>query len=190
VLCATKRSLPDLVRAGRFREDLYFRINALCLQLPPLRSRREDILPLAELFAKRFWTSRGYTTTAEISADALRTLIAHDWPGNVRELAHAIEHGAMFSHGAPIALQHLPPSVVLAGKSDVVELKLEGLESAPYAEIVVSCERKLIDWALARTGGNQARAAELLKLSRTTLRGRIAAVRGQGPSEPGEAQGK
>jgi DNA-binding NtrC family response regulator len=190
VLCATKRSLPDLVREGRFREDLYFRINAVCLQLPPLRSRREDILPLAELFAKRFWKSRGYTTAPEISADVLRTLVAHDWPGNVRELAHAIEHGAMFSHGAPIAPQHLPPSVGAAGKSELVELKLEGLDAVSYTDIVASCERKLIDWALGRTGGNQARAAELLKLSRTTLRGRIAAVRGQGPIEPGDATGK
>jgi DNA-binding NtrC family response regulator len=183
VLCATKRSLPELVRSGRFREDLYFRINAVCVTLPPLRERREDILPLADHFAKRFWAERGYATSPEIAEDALRAFLSYEWPGNVRELAHAIEHGAMFSGGAPIASKHLPPSIGAPDKSEMVELRLEGYQSVPYTEIVTACERQLIDWALGRTGGNQARAAELLRLSRTTLRGRIAAVRGEAPEK-------
>jgi DNA-binding NtrC family response regulator len=92
VLCATKRSLPDLVRAGRFREDLYYRINTVVIVVPALRGRREDIIPLAEHFARVFTEARHPPKEPQLSPELLHALRSYDWPGNVRELMHAMEH--------------------------------------------------------------------------------------------------
>lgn len=177
VICATKQSLDALVRAGQFRADLYYRIHTIHLTLPPLRGRREDILPLAEHFLQRFAAQRK-APTPEMTPEALECLWAHDWPGNVRELEHAIEHAVMFARGGRVEPAHLPQHVRGAAAPPLVELHLEGVERVDMNALLQDTERRLFDWALSRTAGNQARAADRLALSRTTLRSRIAALRG------------
>jgi two-component system, NtrC family, response regulator HydG len=173
VVCATKRSLPALVESGLFREDLYYRINTIGIHIPPLRERPADILLLAEHFAEQF-SSSGQAVELPLETQAL--LLAHPWPGNVRELEHAMEHAVTFARGSDILPRHLPPQVVPAPERPIVSLHLEGREQVPFERAMAECERDLIDWALAQTGGNQVQAAKLLGLSRTTLRGRLAGL--------------
>jgi DNA-binding NtrC family response regulator len=174
VLCATKRSLEELVKAGRFREDLFYRINTIALHLPPLRERPADVIPLAQHFAARFTHC---DEPPKLASDTEEILLGHHWPGNVRELEHAIEHAIAFSRCGFIEPRHLPPHLQPSPARPVVSLDLENRESVCFESVIGECERELLDWALGRTGGNQVQAAKLLGLSRTTLRGRLAAVR-------------
>jgi len=183
VLCATKRSLGSLVEQGQFRSDLYYRINAIRLSLPPLRARREDVIALAEHFAKRLAGRRGLAATPEITPGALQLLTAYGWPGNVRELKHAIEHAVAFSRGNAIERANLPDPIQETAPARILQLDLEGQQSVPFDELLAAAQRELFDWALTRAGGNQTRAAALLQISRTTLRSRLAALRR--PVEPG-----
>jgi DNA-binding NtrC family response regulator len=173
VVGATKRSLLELVREGKFREDLYYRINAISIELPPLRERREDIPALAEHFVRTFGQARG--TLPEILPETMNALLAHDWPGNVRELQHAIEHAVTFCRKEPMSPQHLAPHLRPTAAPKLLSLHLDGHDQVSFHEVVESCERGLVEWALARTAGNQVRAAELLHMSRTTFRARLAA---------------
>ena len=175
VLCATKRSLPELVREGRFREDLYYRIGAVSVVVPPLRERRDDIVPLAEHFAGEWCGSRG-RPRAELGDAVLDRLLRHDWPGNVRELRHAVEHALAFSSGGALRPEHLPSGLGESGPRPLLELHLEARTSVPLQEVVADCERRLIRWALALASGNQVRAAELLRLSRTTMRNKMSVL--------------
>ena len=184
VVCATKRSLTDLMREGRFREDLFYRINTVVIPLPPLRDRTEDILPLAEYFAGKFWKARGYSGDPEIGGEAIKILVSYDWPGNVRELLHAIEHAVAFCRGLPIEGRHLPASLSTVREDRRIELNLAGIEDLSFTEVMANCERQLFDWALARAGGNQVQAAELLHLPRTTFRSRLAGLRSEPPPPP------
>jgi DNA-binding NtrC family response regulator len=178
VLCATKKSLPELVRAGRFRDDLYYRINTVVVELPPLRARPEDIVPLAQHFAQQLHTGRG-AAPIELAPDLLRALRAHDWPGNVRELAHAMEHAVAFAKGGTVEAKHLPARIAPPPTAaPIVELHLDGLDRVSFPVVVAECERLLFDWALKRAGGNQVQAAELLMMPRTSFRSRLAALRG------------
>jgi DNA-binding NtrC family response regulator len=183
VLCATKHALEELVKAGRFREDLYYRVNTITLHLPPLRDRAADILPLAEHFAARF-SQEGQAP--QLLPDTQRILLSHQWPGNVRELEHAIEHAVTFAHGADITPRHLPPHLQPSPERPLVSLHLENRSSVSFDGVIAECERELLDWALATTGGNQVQAAKLLDLSRTTLRGRLTALRRRDPEEDPE----
>jgi DNA-binding NtrC family response regulator len=190
IIAATHRHLEEEVLRGRFRQDLYYRLNVLPIRLPALRDRAEDI----PLLVRHFWarSARLDTGVLELPADMVTALASYDWPGNVRELLHAIERmAALHSEGAwsaadlPSQLQnHIYAS--LAGAS---ELELAagvgagcdaGCEAAPFeilpaAAPVVSlaqcdvCQRKAIATALVSTGGERARAARLLGIGRTTL---------------------
>jgi DNA-binding NtrC family response regulator len=185
VLCATKRSLDELVEAGRFREDLYYRINTIALHLPPLRERPVDVIPLAEHFAAHF---AGHAEPPTLAPETEELLLRHHWPGNVRELEHAIEHAIAFSRCERIEPRHLPPHLRPSPARPVVALDLENRDCVCFETVITECERELLDWALARTGGNQVQAAKLLGLSRTTLRGRLAAVREQDAATSGASQ--
>src|SRR5512140_317657 len=103
ILCATHRDLRKAVAEGRFREDLYYRLNVFCLEVPPLRRRLEDVLPLAEMFLRQ-----EKHPTARFTAAAQRVLTPHAWPGNVRELANAVKHGAVLSGANDVDVAHLP----------------------------------------------------------------------------------
>lgn len=156
ILCATHRDIGKLVQRGDFREDLYFRLNVLTLRVPPLRERREDILPLARHFlANERRPLRGFTQQAE------ERLLAHAWPGNVRELANAIQHGVALANGLDIDANDLPEGIgesVGPRESDAMDLR-------PLSEV----EREHILRVLDACGGSQAEAARVLGIARNTL---------------------
>jgi DNA-binding NtrC family response regulator len=174
IVSATNQNLEARVREGRFREDLYFRLNVVRLEVPPLRERREDI-PL--LVAYYLDASRG----AGVTEDALELLKAHAWPGNVRELRNAVERGVVLAQGGPVRREHLPESVVSPrplGESDVEARVRELVEklaaqAAPgevFREVEARWEKALIRRMLEQTGGNQVKASKHLGINRMTLR--------------------
>jgi DNA-binding NtrC family response regulator len=160
ILAATNADLRAAVAAGRFREDLFFRLNTVEIHLPPLRERRDDIPELAAYFLRQF-AARYNRPVATIGADAMRALLAYVWPGNVRELAHAIERATLLAEGGALSASDL--SFRAAGES-VARLDDMSLEDV---------ERVLITKALARFEGNVTAAADALGLSRSALYRRL-----------------
>lgn len=166
VISATSRDLSADVAAGRFRDDLYFRLNVFCLHLPPLRERVEDIPLLAEHFQKRY--GRGAEDLQlRIEPDALRSLMAHRWPGNIRELENAVERACILCEGGRITSSCLPPSVRLREESYQSESECDENLSIKKAEETI--ERELIKKALTKTGGNRTQAAKILEISHRSL---------------------
>ena len=162
LIAATNADLRAEVAAGRFREDLLFRLNTIELQLPPLRERREDILPLAQYFLRRHAARYG-KQRAGISHDAAQLLRAYDWPGNVRELDHAVERAVLLARldSLEVADFSLAPPSARAGLPAASPMNLEELE------------RETIRQALARHDGNVSLAAKALGLSRSALYRRL-----------------
>jgi DNA-binding NtrC family response regulator len=161
VLCATNRDIREEVQAGRFREDLYFRLHVFAIRLPPLRERREDVPPLVAHFVQKFEAETGKRVRA-VTPEALAALQAHSWPGNVRELRNAVERAMILVDGDVIGEDHLPPDV-RAAQPEAASLRIPlGL---PLDEV----ERQVILASLDRNGGNKARTAELLGISEKTL---------------------
>ncbi len=156
VVCATHHDLETEVKRGRFREDLYFRVSAFAIPIPPLRDRRSEIVPLARRFADEL--ARGRTITFEPSALAL--LEAYDWPGNVRELRNAIERALVLGESR-IAAEHLPERVVAAAP--------DGARPRDIRQRVASMEKQAILDALMDASGKQAAAAKALGISRFAL---------------------
>jgi DNA-binding NtrC family response regulator len=158
VIAATNRDLRAAVTSGTFREDLYFRLGAFVITVPPLRDRREDIPALAHAFVKRA-AIRLKKAVTSISPDAMTALMSYGWPGNVRELEHAIERAVIVASGSSIKVRELPPEVSQQSRSrpadDSLDLKAQ--------------ERALIERALDRYRGNRKQAAEALKISTVTL---------------------
>ena len=161
IIGATNRDLDAAVKEGRFREDLYHRLNVVPITLPPLRERPEDIPDLAAYFLERFSreTKKRVTT---ISPEAMERLVGYGWPGNVRELANVIERALVLGHGTTITPRDLPPRVAAAATEPASD-------AGSYQSAVNSYRRELIMNALARTGGNRAAAATALGLHRTHL---------------------
>ncbi len=169
ILAATNRELQVDAESGRFREDLYYRINVIHLHLPPLRHRRGDIPDLARHFAVKT-CARFNVTPKRLTPDAIRVLQAYPWPGNVRELENVIERSVALETSEVISSGSLPPHLSGSTADDATEdvaLPEEGLDLEEYLDGV---RRSLIRQALARTGGQQKRAAELLRLSYRALR--------------------
>jgi len=164
VLTATNRDLESAVRDGRFREDLYYRLNVVAIVIPPLRDRREDIFELAQFLLRRS-AARLRTPTPTISEEARAFLCQNDWPGNVRELEHCLERALILSRSGVILPEHVtlasPPAA--ADPLDAFNLD-DGLHGA-----VRNLERKLIERALTAASGNRTRAAQLLKINRRLL---------------------
>ncbi len=158
VVAATNRDLKEAVAKGTFREDLYFRLAAFVITVPPLRERRDDIPALVHEFVRRCAT-RLKKDVRTVSAEAMRALINYGWPGNVRELEHAIERAAILAHGTAITLRELPPEVSEKRKTASMGDPLN----------IRSQERELIRRALERYKGNRKRAAEALNISTVTL---------------------
>ncbi len=163
ILAATHRDLKDLVARGRFREDLYYRLNVLDLSIPPLRERRGDLLPLVRHILQRLTGPVG--EPPEIAPRAWAALERHPFPGNVRELEHALERALVLSRGRRIDLEHLPPEVARAAD----EPPPASDELQPLAASVRDFERSQILRALARSGGRRGEAAKLLGISRKSL---------------------
>ena len=167
VIAATNVDLKKWVAEGRFRDDLYYRLCVITIQIPPLRVRREDIPLLAEHFM-RVYASENQKPIGGLDPEAYRALLDHDWPGNVRELENAIERAVVLCPpGGKIGLGLLPESVLSPDRGELpIRLPENG---ATYKQMVEEYERRLIRTALRRTGGVQKRAAEMLKIKPTTL---------------------
>lgn len=164
VIAATNRNLEELMREGRFRDDLYYRLAVAALRLPPLRERREDIPLLANQFLEQ--CSRRMNRSFQVSADALRALQEYSWPGNIRELQNVIEQAAVFAQGEIISAAALPANVRLRGGGLLAKLHLE-LPDEPIS--LEEVERELLLAALVKHDWNQTRAARYLGISRNTL---------------------
>jgi DNA-binding NtrC family response regulator len=159
VIAATNRNLEDAVKAGHFREDLYYRLNVFPINVPSLAERLEDIPALVESFLLKFRHSAG------VEDGVMRKLMEYPWPGNVRELENCIERGLIMANGAPIALSHLPENIRLnftAGFSQAMRLPDEGIS-------LDELEKSLVIQALEKAGGNKTRAAKLLGISRRAM---------------------
>ncbi|RMH41192.1 MAG: sigma-54-dependent Fis family transcriptional regulator [Deltaproteobacteria bacterium] len=173
VVATTKIDLERAAAEGRFRPDLYYRLRTLELRLPALRERRDDIPLLAAHFLAQI-AARDGRDPPPLADDAAAALIAAPWPGNVRELRGAIEGAYVLARGGPVEAAHLPASV--RGGAAVgapFALHLDGVDRLDMPAVVRAFEHALIDWALDRAGGSQARAAELLGLPRTTLQSKL-----------------
>jgi DNA-binding NtrC family response regulator len=156
IVAATNRDLDGAVKEGRFREDLYHRLNVVPIMLPPLRERREDIPALAHHFLQRF-AKEVKKTFSEVSGETLAKLCAYDWPGNVRELGNVIERAVVLSQGPEIAPHDLPARIVAAQS----EPQSDGIS---YRDAMDAYRRQLVMRALAQTQGNRAAAARALGL--------------------------
>jgi DNA-binding NtrC family response regulator len=164
LLAATNRPLLEDVELGRFRRDLYYRLNVIAVEIPPLRGRTEDILPLA-----RHFLAMGANENKRLSRAAAQALVAHPWPGNVRELANAIERARLLSQTDVILPEHLPPAVRAAASSSIKDTREPSSRDQPDVKTLEESETDIIRRTLEQTGGNRTRAAELLGITRRGL---------------------
>jgi len=161
VLASTNRNLLEMVREGRFREDLYYRLNVIQLTMPPLRERLEDVPLLAQHFLARY-ASRNQKDVRSISREAMDVLTTHDWPGNVRELENTVEHAVVLCRGDTIRLEDLP-DLAGAERQDIQYLTIQ--LGTPLSEI----EQQVIQQTLRLTRGNKRLAAQLLGIATRTI---------------------
>jgi two-component system response regulator HydG len=160
IMAATNSDLNEEIRRGRFRSDVYYRLNVIALHLPPLRERRDDIPMLARRFLDALEAREGERTLAE---DTLEVLCAYDWPGNVRELENALERAAVVASDPEISVEDLPEDV---RATDAKPLVTDHLPPNPSMEVI---ERAYIQWVLTAEGGNKSKAAEVLGIDPSTL---------------------
>lgn len=163
IVAATNRNLADKVETGHFREDLFYRFNVICINIPPLRERPEDIIPLSRLFVEKFAASMG-KAKMKITPGVRDLLLSHPLPGNVRQLKHAFERAVALGHGSEISIADLPPEMLKEGCADLAENGGCSLRDA-----LGSFERGYIVKVLTRYGGHRSRAAEHLNISRKSL---------------------
>jgi len=163
VMAATNKDLESLVRSGAFRQDLFYRINVLRLDLPPLRERADDLVPLVHHFAERFAREMG-REPPQFTQRALEALRSHSWPGNVRELENTVQRLVVMTEGALVDVADLPPfmrfSAADSGSEDL---------SRPLAEVETAYIRKVLE----SVDGNKTRAAQILGIDRKTLRAKL-----------------
>jgi transcriptional regulator with PAS, ATPase and Fis domain len=163
VLSASNRNLEDLVRTDKFRQDLYYRLNVIRIELPPLRHRGDDVPLLVQHFVEKF-AAGAKRHVDGIEAEALAVLKNYDWPGNIRELEHTIERAVLLGKGSRIELEDLPRNVVADGQSSVV------LAQALTKQLTLrDLEREYVAKVLDATNGNKTEAAKILGVDRTTL---------------------
>ena len=169
ILSATNRDLKQLVAAGKFREDLYFRLNVVNIHLPALRERPEDIPPLVEAFVTKYNRKMG-RSVLKIEAAAIEALVRHDYRGNVRELENIIEKALVFLSGDVLTLQDLPPEVRSpAGAAQQAESSDGAVISLAVGQDMATIQRQAILATLQHCGGDKQKAAELLKISERKL---------------------
>ncbi|MEM6533084.1 MAG: sigma-54 dependent transcriptional regulator [Myxococcota bacterium] len=181
VIAATNRDLKGEISDGKFREDLFYRLNVVPITLPALRERADDIPLLSDFFLSKY-AERLRRSARGISDDAMRALAGHDWPGNIRELENVIERALLFAEGDEVRLSDLPEplraSAVASRSTSVVDpVNLEELNDASLKDIVrqrtSALEKELIQGTLEQTGGNVTRAAERLRISRKGLQNKM-----------------
>ncbi len=170
ILAATNRDLEAEVAAGRFRSDLYYRVNVVPLALPPLRERREDVALLADTFLARNAEIREQAgPTPQLSDQAHRALLEYSWPGNVRELENAIEHGIAMTDGETIEVAELPLSVRRSGRAEALREEWRKGQ-IDFEELVARFETEILREALERNEWNQTRTASRLGITRRSLK--------------------
>ena len=170
ILAATNRDLEAEVAAGRFRSDLYYRVNVVPLVLPPLRERREDVALLADTFLARNAKTREQAgPTPQLSDQAHRALLEYSWPGNVRELENAIEHGIAMTDGETIEVAELPLSVRRSGRAEALREEWRKGQ-IDFEELVARFETEILREALERDEWNQTRTASRLGITRRSLK--------------------
>ena len=169
IIAATNVDLKQLVKEGKFREDLFYRLNVISVNLPPLRSRMEDVPLLVNHFLVRFSEENGLPTR-HFTAEAMRTLLNYAWPGNVRELENVIERAVVLSSGVNIGIDLLPDSIL--GESAVPVLSEESANASLF-DIIEECERRVIVSMLEKCSWNQTEAAERFRIPLSTLNQKI-----------------
>src|SRR5512134_987800 len=201
VIAATHHNLEKMVRENRFREDLFYRLNVIQINIPPLRKRKDDVLALAEFFMQKYQGSDAKKKI--LTPETLKILRAYDWPGNVRELENAVQRAITLSQGDKIFPDALPPQIFKPGQgahlsfenfleeklADLVE-RMGGLDRGDiYSLVLHRVEKPLITLVLIKTEGNQVRAAHLLGINRNTLRKKIKELGIKGPFSGEEEEG-
>ncbi len=166
IIAATNRDLTKLKEEGKFREDLFYRINVVSLKIPPLRERREDILPLTKYFVQKY-NEEFHKNVQKISKGAEEFLKKYDWPGNVRELRNVIERAMILVDEDTLLTEHLP--VEILGQASKQGGVIEGIRIPPEGISLEKVEEALVRQALKITNGNQTQAARLLDISRDAL---------------------
>jgi len=191
IIAATNKNLEQEVAEKKFREDLFYRLNVVRIQLPPLRQRLEDVRLLAEYFLQKVST-RHRLPKLKISEDAIKVLEGHHWPGNVRELENTIHRACVFATSDVLLPKDIPlgvsaeltvedptvqsvnPSLAnVVTKEMAIEALLKEAEQNPNLQLLPWIERQFTLYAMRSTGGNQVRAAKLLGITRATLRKRM-----------------
>src|SRR5205814_3373231 len=174
LIAATNKNLETLVREGKFRDDLFFRLNVVRITMPPLRDRKDDIPLLVRAFVRHF-AKLNEKRVVDLAPEATNALLTYNWPGNVRELRTAIEHGVVMATGEKISVRDLPSAVRQAAGATlprgISPAKAFGEKASPLD--LHETERKLILQALATTNGNVTAAAKKLGISRRTLHRKI-----------------
>jgi len=173
IICATKKDLLEHVKEGYFREDLFYRLNVVPINIPPLRERKEDIPLLINYFLKKF-VSQYEDALPDVSQEVMDVLLAYNWPGNVRELENVIEHSVAFSKSKGISIETLPEYLRRVDiRTDLLSMDLSNKQEINLQDALTEVEKKLIQWAHQKTNGNQVKMAEILGIPRTTLRNRL-----------------
>ncbi len=180
IIAATNVDLKEAVRNGQFREDLYYRLSVVPLELPPLRNRREDVLPLTQFFIQKYNTENGREITDQISPEVLSLLENYYYPGNVRELENIIERAVVIAPTDEITVECLRPEVInpelareMMKDSEGFSAEIDIARGVNFYDEVKKFEVDVIRRALEQTGGHQSRAARLLGLNATTLNSKI-----------------
>lgn len=170
VIAATNVDMENAVKEGKFRSDLYYRLNVVSISMPPLKERKEDIPLLTNHFLKKY-TNKKDGETEQISPEALNALMLHDWPGNVRELENSIERAIVMGDGDVIHRSDLPASVCSDSVSSESDEFPKGVPDGSMSldQLEESLMKRYIIWALKETGGNQTQAANLLNVGRRKI---------------------
>ena len=176
VIAATNRKLEDEVKAGRFREDLYFRLNGVELVIPPLRERKDDIPLLVHEFLSRYNKENGKSVKGFSSA-AKSAVYGYDWPGNIRELQHCVEIAVVMAGGDEIQLEDLPPSVRKGSRTRTI--------SIPVGIPISEAEKIIIQENLSFNNGNKSKTADMLGIGRKTLHRKLLEYGLEGDGENG-----
>ena len=167
IIAATNKELDKELEASRFREDLYYRLNVVPIQLPPLRERKEDIPPLAEYFLK-LYGEKNHRETVKILPEALDLMIRYDWPGNIRELENTIERGVIITRSEYLTPDELPPNL-----RKIAESKTHDGSETPVGSTIKEMEKEFIARTLTSADGNRTRTAKILGITRKTLQNKI-----------------
>jgi len=179
IIAATNIDLKEAVRQGAFREDLYYRLAVVPIELPPLRDRREDVLALAQHFIRKYNEENGRHVSDQLAPDVLALLEQYTWPGNVRELENVIERAVVIAPGTEVTRQCLPAEIADPSKAAGAAPLSTGTGSLDvsrgvnFYDEVRRFEIDIIRRALDQTGGHQSRAARLLGMNATTLNSKI-----------------